>query len=520
MTDYKCQNCHLPLRLDSSILDLSDAQRKLLLNSKANNVNQYKIPTDRLKKLDMIKAIDDSMIDRSLVQESFVFLKNKDKGSSPISKQDLPATTDSAYDYERSLNTDITDTEKELYMGVDDDESDTSVTVSKQIKVLNNMFNILSNKSSIDYPLCQECCDYIIEKMNVEYDELTKEKEIYEQFINRLKKQKNISKHTNKHTDDGNSNETNKVDNSMKNEMETLFETLEKLEDENAEMDKVIDKLNREIEKKKDHEKRLIFEINKNEFKKYEYYKEIESLNNQYENSLNQMDRLRKLNLFNEAFKISHQGPFGVINNLRIGGYAESPVSWNEINTGIGQIILLLNTIVQKFNIKLSNYKLEPRGTFSRIFYLNEETHDWIKFDTFNDENFKIGKFFHKETDFDKAMESILAVMNIICESLGSTSLSGDPEDTATETNLEPSVNDAFDDSRLELPYHMHRDNINGISVKLYGGKPTLDWTTAMKFVLTNAKWLLVYCSTRLETKVMKSTDNLRSIVSIPNSNQ
>lgn len=49
-----------------------------------------------------------------------------------------------------------------------------------------------------------------------------------------------------------------------------------------------------------------------------------------------------------------------------------------------------------------------------------------------------------------------------------------------------------------ELPYMIDGDRINGISVKLYGAEPNLEWTTAMKFLLTDAKWLLVFCSSKL----------------------
>ncbi|MCG8711156.1 hypothetical protein JHU04_004555, partial [Brenneria sp. 4F2] len=92
------------------------------------------------------------------------------------------------------------------------------------------------------------------------------------------------------------------------------------------------------------------------------------------------------------------------------------------------------------------------------------------------------------ETNFDKAMESILSVIQQMA-----LWLSG----SAAETN-EIFSNSSRNDVGLDLPYLMHKDKINGNSVKLFGAKPNMEWTIAMKFLLTNAKWLLAYSSSRL----------------------
>jgi len=51
-----------------------------------------------------------------------------------------------------------------------------------------------------------------------------------------------------------------------------------------------------------------------------------------------------------------------------------------------------------------------------------------------------------------------------------------------------------------ELPYDMLQGNVNGISIKLYGSEPTIQWTTGMKCLLTNVKWLLAYSSAHLQS--------------------
>lgn len=71
-----------------------------------------------------------------------------------------------------------------------------------------------------------------------------------------------------------------------------------------------------------------------------QFNKNLQSLKLQYELSLNQLDKLRKINIFNATFKISHSGPFATINGLRLGSIPESVVPWKEINAALGQLIL------------------------------------------------------------------------------------------------------------------------------------------------------------------------------------
>ncbi|CCH61466.1 hypothetical protein TBLA_0E04110 [Henningerozyma blattae CBS 6284] len=696
----KCQNCHLPLHIDTALLDLSTAQRNLLTNSNITNgqaneitsiksqyttntqsINRnkillYPIPEDRLRRLGMIKDPNELEFKKNGFNDSYVFLKNDDfhnktnnknnkKTNNNYNSQDnaralktiqlkhsMSTETDSSIsqldkkdDEQNTLNINGSLTEgedddddddddfKRYDITTDDKSSLSSKNLSTQINSLVNVFNILSTNSNIDYPVCQDCCDLLVSRLKTQYNESVKERDTYFQFINRLEKQKKISHEntdgnnisdtpilpsTNKKSDHpkpSSTNELSQTPNDLEIERKQLLEELMRLEDEEEQLDKLIEKLHTQIDNKKTFEQNVCKNYNENELQQLEFKKEIESLNNQYENSLNNMDRLRKLNIYNETFKISHNGPFGTINNLRLGGYDNNQISWNEINTALGQIILLFSTIINKLNLNLKNYKLIPMGSFSKILIFNNQLQDWISLDVFNDENFKIGKFFRKETDLDKALEALLDIMNEISISLSKLIMSNsntnnkrdrtingnntnskdgnplinemnisidnitgninnsnsvevdddfedDDEDDddnddnamddheqnrnrrnnnsseAMRNNIEDTVehinelsihnnnnnninnnNTSItsktnangvntsrdnihvpnqDDNRVELPYPMYKDTINGISVKLYGSKPNLEWTTAMKFLLTNAKWLLVYSSSRL----------------------
>lgn len=59
------------------------------------------------------------------------------------------------------------------------------------------------------------------------------------------------------------------------------------------------------------------------------------------------LDRLRRTNVYNDAFHIWHDGPFATISGFRLGRTSAVPVDWDEINAAWGQAVLLLHTLAQ-----------------------------------------------------------------------------------------------------------------------------------------------------------------------------
>ena len=79
------------------------------------------------------------------------------------------------------------------------------------------------------------------------------------------------------------------------------------------------------------------------------------------------LEKLERTNVYNDAFRIGHDGVFGTINGLRLGRVPGVPVSrivsalycsiqadfqveWAEINAAWGQTLLLLYTIARKLD--------------------------------------------------------------------------------------------------------------------------------------------------------------------------
>ena len=81
-----------------------------------------------------------------------------------------------------------------------------------------------------------------------------------------------------------------------------------------------------------------------------------------------QLIALKKTNVYDDTFHISHDGHFGTINGFRLGRLPSMPVDWQEVNAALGQVVLLLHTLQQRQGVfSFKNHILKPMGSFSKI---------------------------------------------------------------------------------------------------------------------------------------------------------
>lgn len=547
----RCQNCHLPLQLDPSLEGLSLTQRNLLLSNNniatttnenatsnkegdANDNCAFQIPEERLKRLGEIQNIKDlSLIDDKLTTDSFVFL-NHDDDNTAYNKNDVNRNgqgDDSDANSDKNANSDASgrnssfrDREEEEHEIIDGDENQqlqlNSKTLSTQVNAMTNVFNILSSQTNIDYPVCQDCCNLLIHRLKSEYDDAIKERDTYAQFLSKLEAQnKEIS---NSITHKQYSNNVSEKENLQKEKKELLKQLL-RLETTDNDLDEELSHLQERKIQLENEKLQKLSDQNLMDLNNIQFNKNLQSLKLQYELSLNHLDKLRKINIFNATFKISHSGPFATINGLRLGSIPETMVPWKEINAALGQVILLLATINKNLKINLLDYKLQPMGSFSKIkkrVINNAENNNntttngpdgWLILPVYNDENFNLGKIFHKETKFDKSLETILEIIIQMTQQLSTIASSFSSQTRLSNqdsSSLNNNGNTNNDPSILELPYMMNKEKINGLSVKLHGSNPNLEWTTAMKFLLTNIKWLLAFSSNLLSKSMTLSPAN------------
>lgn len=542
----KCQTCHLPLQLDPSLEGLSLTQRNLLLShnsiTAATNENTIsnkgieavnnrapQIPKERLRRLGEIQNIKDlNLIDDKLTTDSFVFLNHDEDDNANITSN---SRNDQDYgnangDGHKKVNSDafdgnstFRDHDEEEQEVTDEDENQqiqlNSKTLSTQVNAMTNVFNILSSQTNIDFPICQDCCNILINRLKSEYDDAIKERDTYAQFLSKLESQnKEISESIEeKYSDNLSENEN------LKREEQRLLEQLLRLEMTDNDLDGELSRLQEKRVLLENEKLQKLSDQNLMDLNNIQFNKNLQSLKLQYELSLNQLDKLRKINIFNATFKISHSGPFATINGLRLGSIPEAVVPWKEINAALGQLILLLATINKNLKINLADYELQPMGSFSKIKkrvvnsveYNNSSTNipsDWVILPVYYDENFNLGRIFHKETKFDKSLESTLEIISQITQQLSTiaSSLSSHTSPASQDGSSIDNRNGTENcTSILELPYIMNKDKINGLSVKLHGSGPNLEWTTAMKFLLTNVKWLLAFSSNLLSKSITLS---------------
>ncbi|KAG0679713.1 autophagy protein 6 [Kluyveromyces marxianus] len=455
----RCMNCRSLLDIDSSLVDLSMAQRDLLLNSETNtdssDNNKHNgendrnvIPQEKLKIINQVKSPSQLRIGqaKNVTAESYVFLTDTE-----FSLTKFKNNSDEFVD--------------------DEDYDERNKTLSSRISALSNIVNILSCKSNIDYPVCQGCCDTLLEKLKEEYNQELKKRDTYHEFMKRIQEQNNSVEIYS----DGNKGP--KELKNLKREKEELLRQLQELEGENDLLQNDIQTLQSQLKEKQEQQLEQLREKNVQQMEHLSFIKDIQSLKNQRVVTLNHIDSLRKLNIYNETFRISHKGPFGTINELRLGSVPKIQVPWTEINAALGQVVLLLSLIVEKTSLPLPDYNLKPMGSTSVIEKRDLQTDQWFVLKAYGGSEFSLSSLFHKENPIDKALLAILEIIKKLSENVSSNT---------------------SESASIELPYDISDDKINGLSILLKSSSPSLEWTTACKFLLTNIKWLLAFSTSRI----------------------
>jgi hypothetical protein len=229
-------------------------------------------------------------------------------------------------------------------------------------------------------------------------------------------------------------------------------------------------------------------------------------------------------NVTNDCFHIWHRGPFGTINGLRLGSEVPLPspsrvigdsmliasegsngrtdvctpsslsngstnaspqngraqelsegvrVPWVEINSALGIIVLLLANVEKKSLSGITYHnKLVPQGSTSKIGVRKGESVTF--YNLFSDDNFQ---FFGKRS-FNIALNGLLRCLS--------------DAGAAVEKV----------DRTMAMPYPLECDasgiyTIGGLSVSY---TPEGDsWTRAMKYVLTDTKWLVAFTTKHVD---------------------
>ena len=345
---------------------------------------------------------------------------------------------------------------------------------------INRLFEILSARSDIDYPICVDCTDMLVDGLQQKLKTATKERDVYVKQLREIQASRPSAA------------DIKAQQASLKKaegDRDHALQELKKLEQEKDDLDAEIVALEEESRQLDLEESKFWRERNAFAARMSEFQSERDSINTKYSNDSDLLQKLQRSNVYNDTFNISHDGSFATINGLRLGRLSNKPVDWPEINAAWGHALLLIVTVAEKLNYAFLGYEAQPMGSTSKI----------IRHETTSPASSRIGTrtpqargqtkkhvlelyssgdmplgltFMHRK--LDNAMVAFLELVRQLGVYVHQqTELTGNP---------------------LSLPYKIDGDKIGDVSIKL-GIAQDDGWTKACKLTLTCCKFLLAHAS-------------------------
>jgi beclin 1 len=181
-----------------------------------------------------------------------------------------------------------------------------------------------------------------------------------------------------------------------------------------------------------------------------------------------QLNRLKATNVVNDAFSISQDGPFGTINGMRLGRLHDELVPWDEVNAAWGHMCVLLDVLRKRAGVQ-GGCSLVALGSKSCI-QVGGAGEAPQNLELYGSDG-GLGRFF-RDRRFDQAMAAFVQGVQEVFEAIRAR------------------------DDRAQLPFKLDGADVGGFSVKLQFNQEER-WTKALKFLLTDLKWLIAMVESR-----------------------
>lgn len=329
------------------------------------------------------------------------------------------------------------------------------------LRVTNVLYDLLSENVTVDHPVCIDCTDGVLDQMDSQLENEKSDLKMYKEFLD------NCS--------DSDEDDLEELEAELKKlkATEVVLETrLQEWETEMQNVKDVLKPVEEEHERIENKEKKQWIKCNVMKHKLLSLEEENRSGNNQTMYAQARLNRLANTDVFNATFHIWHSGHFGTINNYRLGRLPNEPVEWVEINSAWGQTALLLHSLAKKINLTFEKYRLVPYGSQSYIVVLDKNK--VLPLYSSGGINYVLGK------NFDNAMVAFLDCLQQFKEKV-----------------------EGGDDS-FHLPYRMSEGRLEDKGAgRLYlitiNHNSFVEWTKALKFMLTNLRWALAWISTQFQ---------------------
>ncbi|KAI8067644.1 autophagy protein Apg6-domain-containing protein [Gilbertella persicaria] len=461
-----CQRCGHALRIDDSLTNLDQASADVLLAPLEDEVQATLHPSQPIPQALHTRLI--GIKPPNLQPSNSLQLPSK-RDSLPAPSESfvvLPHPTDNTSNIQSSTKILQAVHPTTHLTWMEDGHWPRNNTLSHRLRVANRVFDIMSSKSSVDHPMCQECTDMLLENLQKQMMDVGKERDCYIDFLKKVQ--------DSRVSPDEEEGLARQVDELVLAEKEAEDE-LDKLKQEEQALDSQLQSLQDQMQRLDKEEQGFWEQCNQYQISLQTFQNERDSINLKYDHDVKQYERLQKTVVYNDAFCISHDGPFGTINGFRLGKLSTHPVEWNEINAAWGQTLLLLYTVASKLKFQFKTYRLVPMGSFSRIEKIDGDS--VVSYELYGSGDFGINKMLFLNRRFDHAMVAVLNCLKQLT-------------DFAEER-----------DKTLRLPYRINKDRIGELSIRIQFNQLE-QWTKALKYMLTNMKWILVFASRANTTTV------------------
>jgi len=338
------------------------------------------------------------------------------------------------------------------------DEAGTRVAPLEQVTRVEHIMALASGQAEQDHPVCGDCLRTVVAEVQRQVTQAEEEHKVYQEAHARLLEELRGC--------------TEEEAAALEVEIESMEAEEQRLSAELTAYDREEATLREELEGQRRQEEQLQREEEEFWLSVAEYQLDLEEIEeeraatqNAIRYATSELSRLKRTNVLNYMFHISQEGQFGTINGFRMGRLPpDKDVPWAEINAAWGQACLLLDSLIRKCGVNLPQYRLLPRGSYSAIqvggevleLYSNEG--GW-------------GTQFFKKNRLDQAMSSFLGCLKEVTKFL----------------QRDPS---------MRLPFKIEGDQVAGFSIRM-GWQQDERWTKALKFMLTDLKWLIASVESR-----------------------
>uniref|UniRef100_T1E8Z0 Putative beclin-like protein n=1 Tax=Anopheles aquasalis TaxID=42839 RepID=T1E8Z0_ANOAQ len=348
--------------------------------------------------------------------------------------------------------------------------------IGHNLRIKAELFDTLSNNSEIDHPLCDECTDTLLELMDKQLKVAEEEWNDYNNYLKKLETTDDVP-------------DIAKLEqelNGLQLEENKLMEELSALSREEQSIRQAVQEQEKEKQRLEYEEQKYWREYTKHRRDVITTEDEFRSLECQMVYAQSQLEKLKKTNVFNATFYIWHSGPIGTINNFRLGRLPSVAVDWSEINAAWGQTCLLLSALARKMSFSFKQYRLVPYGNHSYIEVLGEGK----ELPLYGNGGFR----FLWDSKYDAAMVAFLDCLQQFKEEI------------------------VRRDTDFCLPYLMEKGKIedastgSSFSIKIQFNSEE-QWTKALKYLLTNLKWMLTWVSSQFteEKRLANATPDSRN---------